>query len=354
MQRTHPSRRQFLGALAAAGLLLALLAPKVLSNYTTNMLVLVFSSAALSQSWNVLGGYAGQMSLGHAAFFGVGAYTSTLLLVRLAVTPWLGMLAGGLLAVALGLFVGYLAFRYGIRGVYFVLITLAFAEGLRVIDSNWDFTGGASGLLLPTVLEDSWWKMQFASVAPYYYVSLGLMLALTIGVALIARSPLGLFFAAIRENEDAAAALGVNLLRYKLIAMAISAFMAATAGTFYAQYINFIDPGTTFSIEVSLQAILSAVVGGMGTVAGPVVGSFVLTPLSQLVERVVGAYRGLQTIIYGFLLIGIVLLAPGGLWPVLRTWVVTPLLNLLLPGPPEDPRRRPAPSTPPVAPVEQP
>ncbi|MCC7106874.1 MAG: branched-chain amino acid ABC transporter permease [Chloroflexi bacterium] len=330
------SRRHTASAIGLAGLFaVAVAAPRFLGDYVTNMLTLVFLFAALNQSWNVLAGYAGQMSLGHAAFFGVGAYTSTLLLLRLHLTPWLGIIVGGLVAVVFGLIIGYLSFRYGIRGVYFVLITLAFAESLRIIDSNWDVTGGASGLLLPPFSEDFWLAMQFVSTAPYYYLALGMLTLFTAVVAWLSRSPLGLYFTAIRENEEAAAALGVNTLKYKLIAMSISAFMAAMCGTFQAQYISYIDPAITFSVDISIQAILSAVVGGMGTAVGPILGSFVLTPLSQLVEQIVGAHSGFQTVVYGAILIVVTLAAPQGLWPPIQRRLLRPLVERLLPPEPQ-------------------
>jgi branched-chain amino acid transport system permease protein len=301
-----------------AGLLVL---PNVASEYITNLCILIFLFAALNQAWNILGGFAGQMSLGHAAFFGVGAYTSTLLFARLRITPWLGLLAGAAMAALLGLFIGYLAFRYRIRGVYFVLITLAFGESLRIIDSNWSVTGGASGLLLPSVRGDNWFAMEFVNIEPYYYLALALAILHTAIVFIVSRSTLGLYFTAIRGDEEAAAALGVNTLKYKLIAMVFSAAMTAVCGTFQAQYIKYIDPAITFSIDVSIQALLSAVVGGMGTIVGPLLGSLLLTPLSQIVEQLIGNRSGLQAALYGVLLVAITLAAPRGVWPLLRDQV---------------------------------
>lgn len=308
------------------------MAPNFLNNYVINMLTLVFIVAALNQSFNILSGFTGPMSLGHAAFFGIGAYTSTLLLINLRITPWVGMVIGGSLAALMGLCIGYIAFRYGIQGSYFALLTIALADALKIIDSNVKFTGGASGLLLPTIRESSWLAFQFKTVVPYYYIALGFMLVITVIVAIGSKSPLGLFLTAIRENEDAAKALGINVFKYKLIAIAISAFFTGICGTFHAQYIRYIDPPTMFGFDVSIQAMLSAVMGGLGTVIGPVIGSFVLTPLSQIVEQLIGAYSGLQTVLYGALLIIVMLVAPKGFWPVVKTQVLLPLFDRFFPG----------------------
>ena len=199
--------------------------------------------AYLTYCWNILGGFAGQLSFGHALFMAVGAYTSTLLLLNAGVSPWIGMLVGGVLSAALGLFIGYLSFRYGIKGTYFALVTLAFTEIARIVALNTPAIGGALGLYIPIQTSD-FWQLKFVEKSHYYYVALGFLLLVLAVTAWLERSPIGHRLVAIRENEDAAQALGVNLLRYKLFATALSAFLTALGGTLYAHYVTFIDPHT--------------------------------------------------------------------------------------------------------------
>jgi branched-chain amino acid transport system permease protein len=304
---------------ARAGTLLALaaaagLAPLVLSPYLVHLLVLMLFFAFLGVAWNLLGGYAGQFSFGHAAFFGIGAYTSTLLLVRLGLSPWLGLLAGGLLAAAFGCFAGYLSFRYGLRGPYFALVTLAFAEMLRLVALNWMAVGGPMGILIPLPRAgEALWRLQFQDKLPYYYLMLAL-LAVALGVTrAVERARLGHVLAAIRENEDAAEASGVDTLTAKLQAMALSAFLTALGGTFYAQYFSFIDPTLGFGPAVSVEILLRPIVGGPGTLFGPVLGSLVLTPLSELTRSFIRGRAGVDVMVYGAVLVVVITFLPGGL-----------------------------------------
>src|SRR5262245_53481875 len=266
----------------------------------------------LGAAWNILGGYAGQFSFGHAAYFGIGAYTSTLLFLKLGVSPWLGMLAGGLLAALFGLFAGYLSFRYGLRGPYFSLVTLAFAEMLRVVAVNTKAVGSSIGLVIPS-REPALANFIFASKLPYYYVILMMALAAVAITRLVARSKLGYSLLAIRENEDAAEAAGVDALGMKLRAMALSSFLTALGGTFYAQYFSYIDPSITFGPSVSIQGLLQAIVGGAGTVLGPFLGAFVLTPISELSRAALRGRAGMDVMIYGVILILVISFLPQGL-----------------------------------------
>lgn len=288
--------------------------PPLASPYLVHILVLVVFFAFLGAAWNILGGYAGQFSFGHAAFFGIGAYTSTLLLTRAGVSPWLGLLAGGLVAAAFGCFAGFLAFRYGLRGPYFALVTLAFAEMLRLIAVNWMGVGGPMGILIPLPKGgDAFWRLQFREKLPYYYVMLGL-LAVTLWLTRrIERSRLGYALHAIRENEDAAEASGVNALAAKLWAMGLSSFLTALGGTFYAQYFSFIDPTLTFGVAVSVEILLRPIVGGPGTLLGPVLGSLVLTPLSELTRWLIRGRPGVDVMVYGAILVLVVTFLPRGL-----------------------------------------
>ena len=299
---------------AVAAVLVLLAVPPFLSPYAVHTLVLVLFYAYLGTAWNVLGGYAGQFSFGHAAFFGIGAYTSTLLLVRLGVSPWIGLVAGGLLAAAFGCFAGYLSFRYGLRGPYFALVTLAFAEMLRLVAVNWMAIGGPMGILMPlSRTGDSLWRLQFREKLPYYYVALALVAGALWLVRAIERSRLGHLLAAIRENEDAAEASGVDTLSTKLVAMAISAFLTAAGGTFYAQYFTFIDPGLVLGPAVSVEILLRPIVGGPGTLLGPLLGSIVLTPLSEVTRALIRGRPGVDVMVYGALLVVVITFLPGGL-----------------------------------------
>jgi len=298
---------------------LALAVPPFASPYVVHILVLILFFAYLGTAWNILGGYAGQFSFGHAAFFGLGAYTSTLLLVRAGVSPWLGFWAGGLVAAAFGCFAGYLAFRYGLRGPYFALVTLAFAEMLRLIAVNWMGIGGPMGILIPLPPGgDSWWRLQFREKLPYYYVMLGLLALVLWLTRRLERSRLGYTLAAIRENEDAAEASGVDTQRAKLAAMALSSFLTALGGTFYAQYFSFVDPTLAFGVPVSVEILLRPIVGGPGTLVGPLLGSLVLTPLSELTRWAIRGRPGVDVMIYGAILVLVITFLPRGLVGALR------------------------------------
>jgi branched-chain amino acid transport system permease protein len=308
-----------LAALAAVLLLLAL--PAVLTSYLVTVFILIFFYAFLGQAWNILGGYAGQLSAGHAAFVGVGAYTSALLLLNAGVTPWVGMLAGGALAGALGAVIGFLGFRFGLRGFYFVLLTVAFAEICRIVALNTDAAGGALGLYITFTGQPS--QFQFQDNRAYYYVALGLMLLATLVVAGIERLRFGAYLAAIREDENACEALGVNTFKYKMLAMVVSSFLTGLGGTFYAFYLFSLQPNAVFGIPLSVEIILRAIVGGAGTVPGPILGSFILSPLAELSRWYFssGGWTGAHLIVYGALLVAVVLFLPRGAYPALRRWL---------------------------------
>jgi branched-chain amino acid transport system permease protein len=289
--------------------------PLFLEDYLLHVMILVFLYAYVGQAWNILGGYAGQLSLGHAAYFGLGAYTSTILFMHYELSPWLGMLAGGLLAAAVGLFTGYLCFRFGLRGPFFALATLAFAEILRLVSLHMTVTGGAQGLLVP-LMGTSLAKMQFTERWPYYYISLAMMIASIVIVRQIEVTRVGYYLKALHKNEDAAEAVGVYTRSYKLLAAGLSAFLTALGGTFYAQYVMYISPDTTFGPLTSIEILLRPMVGGMGTVLGPVVGSVILTPLGEITRAVIGEGKtGVHLIIYGAILIGVCLFMQRGVLP---------------------------------------
>jgi branched-chain amino acid transport system permease protein len=298
--------------LGGVALGLLLVAPPFLPPYFLEILISVLLFAYLGSAWNILGGYVGQFSFGHAAYFGIGAYTSTLLFLRLGVSPWLGMVAGGCLAAAFGLGAGYLSFRYGLRGPYFSLVTLAFAEMLRVVAVNTKAVGSSLGLVIPS-REAAPLSFVFGGKLPYYYVILVMALAAVAITRRLERSKLGYALRAIRENEDAAEAAGVDALGMKLRAMALSSFLTALGGTFYAQYFAYIDPTITFGPAVSIQGLLQAIVGGAGTVLGPLLGSFVLTPISELSRATIRGRAGVDVMVYGLVLILVISFLPNGL-----------------------------------------
>lgn len=302
------------GILGLAAILLALLLlPLAAGEYLLHMAILVMLYAFLSTAWNILGGYAGQHSLGHGVFLGIGAYTSTVLFVRWGITPWLGMWVGGVLSALAGWFIGYLCFRYGLKGPYFALVTIALAEAAVYLATNAEMLGGARGL------EVTWRghhpeMMQFDGKAGYYYI---ILVLLVLGIAIthwLSRRRLGYQWMAVRENEDAAEALGVDTLRAKLQGTALSAFMTAVGGTFYAQYFTYISPRSVFGEGPSIQILLFAIIGGLGTVWGPAVGALVLVPIAEVARaQLGGSLAGAHLLLYGAVMVLVMLFMPKGI-----------------------------------------
>jgi branched-chain amino acid transport system permease protein len=242
-------------------------------DYYQHLMILVLIWVIIGSSWNLLAGYTGQVSFGHAAFFGIGAYTAGILHTKLDLSPWWGILLGGPSAVLLGLFIGYLCFR--LRGPYFALGTLATGEILRLVANNWvDFTEGMVGILI---------IQSFGSKLPYFYLAFGIAVLCLGVISLVMHSKLGYYFVSIREDQDAAESLGINTTRYKNISLAISAFFTGTAGAFYLNYMGFIDPSVVFSLHnISIQAILVGILGGVATLWGPTVGALVMVGIQEL------------------------------------------------------------------------
>lgn len=308
-------RNQWIGL---AALCVLAFVPAFLGEHQIHVLIQILLFAYLSACWNILGGYTGQLSFGHAVFMAVGAYTSTVLLLNAGVSPWLGMIAGGLLAAALGIFIGYLSFRYGIKGPYFALVTLAFTEIARIVALNTPSIGGALGLYIPIQSSDVW-QLKFVEKSHYYYVVFGFLLLALATSVWIERSAIGHRLVAIRENEDAAQALGINLLRYKLFATGLSAFLTALGGTLYAHYVTFIDPHTLLNMNMALEITIYSIVGGLGTIWGPLLGAGFLVPIAEIVRAAFGqSYAGIHLVVYGTVLIAVILFAPDGLMGVIR------------------------------------
>jgi branched-chain amino acid transport system permease protein len=301
---------------AAVAVLAALpLVPSVFGSYAVTLFTLIFFYGFLGQAWNIVGGYAGQLSAGHAAFLGIGAYTSAVLSVERGITPWLGMVVGGALAAALGTLIGFLGFRFGLRGFYFVLLTVAFAEICRILASNTEAIGGAVGYYITFTGDPR--QFQFQDARAYYYIALVLMLGVTALVAWLERRRFGVYLSAIREDESASEALGVNTFRYKMMAMMLSSFLTGIGGAFYAFYVFSLQPASVFGIPLSVEIIIRAIVGGAGTVLGPILGSFILSPLAELARHYFaqGGWHGAHLVVYGVLLIAVVLFLPEGAYP---------------------------------------
>jgi branched-chain amino acid transport system permease protein len=295
------------GAAVALGLPLVLTGPTA-----QNTAILVLMLAQLATAWNILGGYAGQVSLGQAAFYGCGAYVSSLLLLNLNISPWIGLVAGAFAAAVLSLAIGWPCFR--LRGHYFAMATIAVAEILQAVVNNWDAVGGAVGLYLPVEERGLWGFVFNTSKLPYYYIALAL-LALTLAVNwAVVRSRLGYYLRAIKDEPDAARSLGVSLTRYKLVAIAISAALTAAGGTLYAQKELYIDPGSVLPTSLSIRISLAAILGGVGTLFGPAVGAALLTLIDETSRTVFGGTgRGTDLIMYGLIILVIALYKPEGI-----------------------------------------
>jgi branched-chain amino acid transport system permease protein len=288
--------------------------------FPRHVMIMIFLYAMLAQAWNLLAGYCGQISLGHAVFFGTGAYTSSMLVKTWSLTPWVGMAAGALVAVALSQLIGYPVFR--LRGHYFAIATIAVGEIVYTLALNWDFIGAARGLYLPIKRPDSLLNLQFhESKAVYYYVALALLAVALLVTRRVAHSRTGFYFCAIREDAEAAASLGVPVARYKQRAMALSAALTALGGTFYAQYVLFIDPDSVLPLSLSILICLVAVLGGVGTLWGPLVGAAVLVPLGEGTRVLLGGSgKAVDLVVYGGLIMLVSVFQPSGLVGLAGRW----------------------------------
>jgi branched-chain amino acid transport system permease protein len=300
------------GLLAAAMLLVLTPLPLLVhSDFWLHFAIMTLYFALLGQAWNLLGGYGGQRSFGHAAFFGTGAYAAAVLQVDLGVSPWICLVLAGVFGAAAAAFVGALSFRYGLRGSYFALVTLAFAEVFRIVADTVPFTGAGVGLQVP--LRQTAANFQFHEKAGFYVVILALTAIATAIAWWIENSRFGAELVAVRENEDAARALGVNVNRVKLWAIVLSGGLSGFAGSFYVQYFLYLDPRIAYGVEVSVTALLVPLIGGVGTVLGPLIGAVSLRALNEASGIVTGGAPGLNLMLYGALLIVILAFLPDGL-----------------------------------------
>jgi len=295
----------------AAGVILVIL-PHFIGDYYIHLVTTILLFGYLGVAWNILGGYAGQFSFGHAAFFGIGAFTSTLLQIHAGVNPWIGIFLAGVAGLLLGLFIGSLSFRYGLRGPYFALAMLALAEMLRVVAVQWMSVRYPLGIVIP-LKGDSFWDFQFSSRVPYYYIILSMLAIVLYLIRVIEGKRIGSYFKAIRENENAAETLGINAFKYKLLAMALSSSLTAMGGTFYAQYYLTIDEEAAFGVGVSIEILLGPIIGGAGTVFGPLLGAGILETLSEGTRNLLGGYSGVHLMLYGAILVFVIIFLPKGI-----------------------------------------
>lgn len=312
-------------------LILAIL-PLFANQFQLTLLITLLYWAYLGTAWNIMGGYAGQFSFGHSAFFGIGAYTSTVLFLNYGISPWLGMFVGAGFAAIFGAAMGFLTFRFGVKGHFFALATFAFAEMSRLIAQDWEFINSTLGLTMPIIGGDSWSQMIFEDTKLYYYiVILGMLIVATLISIWIYRNKLGYYLLAIREDEDAAAALGVDTLRYKIFAVSISAAITAIGGSFFAQRFGFIDPALVFGVSISIEVLLRPIFGGSGTIWGPLVGAIFLTPMEEATKNFVRnppeflsfmqGRAGFDVLLFGVIVIIVVIYMPDGLVGSLPHWL---------------------------------
>jgi branched-chain amino acid transport system permease protein len=308
-------------ALLLALLALALLAlPAFANNYYLAVATLILYFAYTGQAWNVMMGFAGQLSLGHALYVGVGGYAAGALFFHYGVGPWAGLWLAILLCVALGLVIGFLAFRFGISGVYFALLTIAFAEFTRIGFDHLDWLGGPGGMFLKVAQRDQIDLANFRGPPiMYYYAILALCAGAFALCFFLLKSRAGYYWQAIRENEEAAQALGINTFRWKMLAVAISSGMTAVSGVFFAFYYNNLFPEQIFHISRSIEIILGPIIGGVGTLFGPILGAALLTLLADGITELLAAFGweipGIKQVFYGVVLLAVIMFLPNGIWP---------------------------------------
>jgi len=281
------------------------------SGVTLNFVMMALYATLIAQAWNILGGFGGQFSFGHALFFGTGAYIQAIAQLQGGINAWIALPLAIAGAALVGLFIGALSFRYGLKGSYFALVTLAFAEVFRILALSVDFTGGGVGLMVP--LRESVANLQFATRAGYLWVVLAMVVVALLVTCWLRNGRFGAYLQAVRDNEDAARAVGVNPLRVKLAAIGLSAAFMGAAGAFYVQVFQYIDAGIAYGPAVSVEALVAAIVGGMGTVWGPVLGAVVLHLLSDFTRNLFGELPGINMVIYGTVLVLIVIFVPRGI-----------------------------------------
>jgi branched-chain amino acid transport system permease protein len=312
------SRRSVI--LLAALLAAFLIAPWIANDYLLTVLILILYFAYTGQAWNIMMGFAGQLSLGHAIYVGLGGYIAAVLFTRYGIGPWIGLLAGLPVAVACGAIIGFLAFRFGVAGVYFAILTIAFAEFARIGFDHIGFVNASAGLFLPVkqYAHNDLWLLR-GNPTMFYYVILAATVLAFMLCRMLLRSRMGYLWLAIREDEMAARAVGIDTFRYKMYAVMISAGMTSFAGVFYAFFYNNLFPEQVFNISRSIEIILGPIIGGIGTLFGPILGAFVLTGLAEVLNSVMNAFGldlpGARQVFYGICLLVVIVALPEGIWP---------------------------------------
>jgi branched-chain amino acid transport system permease protein len=291
------------------------------SPFFLHLMIMVLMWTVLGAAWNILGGFAGQVSFGHATFLGAGAYTTMILYLKLGIAPWFGIIAGGAVAALIALPIGFICFR--LRGPYFALSTLAVAEIVRLVALNWEsLTAGPVGLLITTLPQVSLLgsPINWESKTPFYYIAVVIALAAVLATAVMSRTRMGAYLLAIREDIDSAEAIGINTVQVRVAALSLSAFLAGVAGGFYAMYLRYIDPDAVFAISLSVEMVFIAVVGGLTTVFGPLIGAIFLVTLGETFRErfLVG-----HLIFYGAFMMIAIRFMPEGIWGKLRLLLST-------------------------------
>jgi branched-chain amino acid transport system permease protein len=307
----------------AAGFALLALLPLAVGDSHLALLTLVLMSAFFAQAWNLMMGFVGQLSLGHALYAGIGAYAAAVAAGSFGLSPWAGIVAGALISAAAGAAIAWLGFRFAVRGIYFTLLTIACAEMARMLFENWDFVGGNGGYFLKTPGSGNvLWTLRGG--ATFHYLAFLALCALALLLcALLARSRLGYLWRAVREDEDAARAIGVPALRVKILAVMISAAMTSVGGSFYALFNGSLFPGTIMGMRFSIEMIVAPILGGLGTLLGPLLGALFVVPMTEFANQAAQNMNlfGLNTLIFGVLVLLVVGLLPHGLAPAMAAWV---------------------------------
>jgi len=305
----------FFGALA--------IAPAVVNDYLIVVLITILYFAYAGQCWNIMMGFAGQLSLGHALYIGIGAYVTAALYVKFGISPWIGLLPALLISGAVGGVIGFLAFHFGVSGVYFAILTIAFAEFARVGFDHFTWVGGSAGYFLPVAnyTQNDLFNLR-GSPRMFYYILLAMTALAFILCHLLLKSRAGYYWLAIRESPEAAEALGINVFRYKMYAVVLSAALTAFGGVFFAFFYNNLFPEQVFHISRSIEIILGPIIGGIGTLFGPIVGAFLLTGLAESLREIMLRLGvdvpGIKQVFYGICLLVVIMFLPEGVWPPLK------------------------------------
>jgi branched-chain amino acid transport system permease protein len=299
-----------------------LVAPIAVNDYLVTVLIIILYFAYAGQAWNIMMGFSGQLSLGHAIYVGLGGYTAAALFIRFGLSPWLGLVAAVPIAMLCGAIIGFLAFRFRVGGVYFAILTIAFAEFARIGFDHFAYVGGSGGLFLPVAqyTQNDLLNLRGRPIM-FYYVILAMAAAAFLLCHALLKSRVGYYWQAIREDEEAARALGIDTFRYKMYAVVLSGGMTSLAGVFFAFYYNNLFPEQVFNISRSIELILAPIIGGIGTLFGPILGAFLLTGLSEVLHEVLAKFGldvpGAKQVFYGVCLLLVVVLLPDGVWPSL-------------------------------------